>query len=312
MARWNRPRSRRVEFDRFFPRSRWVNSDRFFAPSIPLPARGGIRAHSRIGEFATSWWGRRWIQTLESFQVHSRLNRGRSYARRGQVLHLEIANQKATATVQGSIPIPYNVTIELRRIPIAQWRKVGKAMASRVAIAARLMAGVLPPEAEESFAKAGVALFPARDVDLITSCDCPDFSNPCKHIAAVYYLLAEQFDRDPFLLFRLRGMEREQFVAMLGKSGRTQCTPGDVSESEPARETCAPSANPEVFWRGRPFPDDRYGQVALSGEAAPLARRLGSFPFWRGQRDFLEAMSDLSSKAAERGLAVLVKSAARG
>ena len=310
MTRRNRPRSRRVELDRFFPRPRRVDSDRFFAPSIPLPARGGIRAHSRIGEFATSWWGRRWLQTLESFQVRARLNRGRSYARRGQVLHLEIANQKVTATVQGSIPIPYNVTIELRRIPIAQWRKVCKAMASKVAIAARLMAGVLPPEAEESFAEAG--LFPTRDADLITSCDCPDFSNPCKHIAAVYYLLAEQFDRDPFLLFRLRGIEREQFVAMLGKSGRTQRTAGDVIESEPARETRAPSANPEVFWRGRPFPDDRYGQVALSGEAAPLARRLGSFPFWRGQRDFLEAMSDLSSKAAERGLAVLVKSAARG
>ena len=312
MARWNRrglrPGSR--------PRPRWVDFDRFFAPSIPLPARGGIRAQSRIGEFATSWWGRRWIQTLESFQVRSRINRGRSYARRGQVLHLEIANQKATATVQGSIPVPYNVTIELRRIPIVQWRKVCKAMASNVAIAARLMAGVLPPEAEQSFAQAGVALFPARDADLITSCDCPDPSNPCKHIAAVYYLLAEQFDRDPFLLFRLRGMEREQFVAMLGKSGRPQRTAGDVGESEPARESRATSANlaanPEVFWRGRPFPDDRYGQVALSGEAAPLARRLGSFPFWRGQRDFLDAMSDLSSNAAERGLAVLVKSAARG
>src|SRR5271170_4777739 len=139
MARWDRPRSQRG------------NSQRFFAPSNPLPARGGIRAHSRIGEFATNWWGRRWIQTLESFQVHARLNRGRSYARRGQVLHLEIANQKVTATVQGSIPTPYNVTIELRRIPISQWRKVGKAMAAKVAIAARLMAGALPPEAEKSF-----------------------------------------------------------------------------------------------------------------------------------------------------------------
>ncbi len=305
MARWNRPRSRRVKFDR---------SGRFPAPSIPLPARGGIRAHSRIGEFATSWWGRRWIQTLESFQVRARLNRGRSYARRGQVLHLEIANQKVTATVQGSIPIPYNVTIELKRVPIAKWRKVGKAMASKVAIAARLMAGVLPPEAEQSFAEAGVALFPTRNEDLITRCDCPDPSNPCKHIAAVYYLLAEQFDRDPFLLFRLRGMEREQFVAMLGAIGdsRTDRTAGDGGESHPARETRAPSTNPEVFWRGRPFPDDRYGHVALSGEAAPLVRRLGRFPFWRGQRDFLEAMSDLSSKAAERGLAVLVKSAAPG
>jgi len=153
MARWSRPISR------------WVNFDRFFAPSIPLPAPGGIRARSRIGEFATSWWGQRWIQTLESFQVRSRLNRGRSYARRGQVLHLEIANHKVTATVQGSIPIPYNVTIELRRIPIAQWRKVSKAIASKVAIAARLMAGVLPPEAEECFAEVRAALFPSRYAD---------------------------------------------------------------------------------------------------------------------------------------------------
>jgi hypothetical protein len=110
--------------------------------------------------------------------------------------------------------------------------------------------------------------------DLITSCDCPDFSNPCKHIAAVYYLLAEQFDRDPFLLFRLRGMERKQFVAMLSKSegSRTRRTAGDVSESEQVRETRAPSSNPEVFWRGRTFHDDHFGQVALSGEAAVLAR----------------------------------------
>jgi uncharacterized Zn finger protein len=294
------------------PRSRWVNFDRLFAPSIPLPARGGIRAHSRIGEFATSWWGRRWIRTLESFQVRARLNRSRSYARRGQVLQLAIANHQVTATVQGSIPIPYNVTIELKRIPITQWRKVGKAMASKVAIAARLMAGVLPPEAEECFAEAGVALFPARDADLIISCDCPDFSNPCKHIAAVYYLLAEQFDRDPFLLLRLRGMEREQFVAMLGKGERSPARRklGEVSESAPAPANRDLATNAEVFWRGRALPDDRSAQVALVGEPAPVARRLGSFPFWRGNRDFLEAMSDLSSSAAERGLTVLVKSAA--
>jgi uncharacterized Zn finger protein len=203
------------------------------------------------------------------------------------------------------------VTIELGRIPIAQWRKAGKAMVSKVAIAARLMAGVLPPEAEECFAEAGVALFPARDAELITFCDCPDFSNPCKHIAALYYLLAEQFDRDPFLLFRLRGMEREQFVAMLGKgeSSRARRKLGEVSESEPAPAIRDLAANAEVFWRGRPLPDDRYGQVALSEEPAPVARRLGSFPFWRGKRDFLEAMSDLSSSVTERGLTVLVKSA---
>jgi uncharacterized Zn finger protein len=300
MAHWDRPRAR----------SRWANFDRFSAPSIPLPAIGGIRARSKIGEFATSWWGRRWIQTLESFQLHSRLTRGRKYARRGQVLDLEITNHKVTAAVQGSIPIPYQVTIELRRITLAQWRKVGKAMAAKVAIAARLIAGALPPEAEACFAEAHVALFPRRAGDLNTSCDCPDPSNPCKHIAAVYYLLAEQFDRDPFLLFRLRGMEREQFVAMLGDGERDRTATGiaSVNESQPAVAKHDLATNVEVFWRGRPFPDERYGEVALYGEGAPVARRLGSFPFWRGSRDFLEAVSDLSSRAAEHALSVLARS----
>ncbi|HJU29528.1 MAG TPA: SWIM zinc finger family protein [Candidatus Binataceae bacterium] len=229
------------------------------------------------------------------------------------MLHLAIDDHKATATVQGSIPIPYNVSIELRRISMSQWRKAGTAIASKVAIAARLMAGALPPEAEECFAEAGVALFPACDADLIASCDCPDFSNPCKHIAAVYYLLAERFDRDPFLLFRLRGMEREQFVAMLGKGERPSPERAPVlNEAEPSPATCELAANAEVFWRGRPLPDDSYGRVALSEEPAPVARRLGSIPFWRGKRDFLEAISDLSSGAAESAVAILVKSAAPG
>jgi uncharacterized Zn finger protein len=117
-----------------------------------------------------------------------------------------------------------------------------------------------------------VALFPARDADLITSCDCPDFSNPCKHIAAVYYLLAELFDRGPFLLFRLRGMGREQFVAMLGKGENSPVRRqlGEVSKSEPAPAIHDLAVNAEVFWRGRPFPDDRYGQ-SPSGAANAIS-----------------------------------------
>jgi uncharacterized Zn finger protein len=235
---------------------------------------------------------------LESFQVRSRLNRGRSYARPGQVLHLEITNHKVTGMVQGSIPIPYNVTIELRRIPIAQRRKAGKPMASEVAIAARLMVGVLPPEASTASPRRGRAVSGARRRfgHLLR---LPRFLQPMQTHCRGLLPADRAVHRDPFLLFRLRGMEREKFVAKLdkGESSPARRKLGEVSESEPAPAIRDQGANAEVFWRGRPFPDDRRGQVALSGELTP---RLGSFPFWRGQRDFLEAMSDLSSSAAER------------
>ena len=40
-------------------------------------------------------------------------------------------------------------------------------------------------------------------------CSCPDSEVPCKHLAATFYLLAEAFDEDPFLILRWRGRDRE-------------------------------------------------------------------------------------------------------
>ena len=77
----------------------------------------------------------------------------------------------------------------------------------------------MPQDIEQAFADSGLSLFPAKMKDLETDCSCPDWSNPCKHIAAVYYLLGEEFDRDPFLIFKLRGMEREGLVGLLKSAG---------------------------------------------------------------------------------------------
>jgi uncharacterized Zn finger protein len=282
---------------------RWNDDfDRFYPPSIPLPAKGGIRAQSRRGTFANSWWGRRWLETLESFQLHSRLARGRSYARRGQVLQLEIAEQKVTATVQGSRPQPYIVTITLKRIPLVHWHKVVRKLATRIAIAARLIAGELPEEVEQYFREAGVSLFPARKDDLITACSCPDSSNPCKHVAAVYYLLAEQFDHDPFLLLNLRGIGRKEFAAMLGGPQSASDT-GESAASEAAPPL---TADPGTFWRAGRLPEI-LSDITITEQSAPLARRLGNLPFWRGQTDFLEALATMSRGASERAVSLLLR-----
>jgi uncharacterized Zn finger protein len=83
-------------------------------------------------------------------------------------------------------------------------------MASQAIFAAKLLSGEMPQNIEEAFAEAKVSLFPTSEQDLDTECSCPDWANPCKHIAAVYYLLAERFDEDPFLIFKLRGEPRKR------------------------------------------------------------------------------------------------------
>ncbi|MFZ0887306.1 MAG: SWIM zinc finger family protein [Candidatus Binataceae bacterium] len=281
---------------------------RYYPPSRPLPAKGGIKARSQRGEFAASWWGRRWIAVLESFGLGARLNRGRSYARRGQVVHLEIKEGALVAGVQGSRADPYSVHIRLKQISNVQRGRLGAALADDIAIAARLMAGELPPELERCFAKVGAPLFPERAKDLITSCSCPDSSNPCKHIAAVFYLLAEEFDRNPFLLFELRGLARDEFTTLLGAAAGSAHS---VQEAEPQASAAAKplTANPQRFWHCGQVTDSSCSEVPPDGEAAPLAKRLGPIPFWRGDTDFLAEIGQASRQAAARALEILARNA---
>jgi uncharacterized Zn finger protein len=278
--------------------------DWYFPPSKPLRAEGGIRSQSKKGTFGESWWARRWIQVLEGFSIGSRLTRGRSYARGGQVLAIAIENGKVTARVQGSRPRPYDVAIEVKTLSKAEWSKVVEALGRQALYAAKLLAGEMPPDIEEVFKEVGLSLFPARLDDLETDCSCPDWSNPCKHIAAVYYLLGEEFDRDPFLIFALRGMDRDALIARLGTA----------APSSPEMRTLPRPAEPlsvemPTFWGDSGArPDDSSDAVEIPREPAALARRLGGFPFWRGETPLLDSLAPIYAAASPRGLDVLLGS----
>src|SRR5215218_651606 len=191
----------------------------YYPKSTPRQAKGGIKAQSKRGGFGESWWAKRWIQVLESFNIGARLSRGRSYARNGQVLAIAIEKGKVEAKVQGSRPRPYDVTIEVKTLSESEWAKVIDALGRQALFAAKLLAGEMPQDIEPLFQEVGLSLFPAKLGDLTTACSCPDWSNPCKHIAAAYYLLGEEFDRDPFLIFTLRGLGRDALIAALGAAG---------------------------------------------------------------------------------------------
>jgi uncharacterized Zn finger protein len=289
MGRWGR------DFD--YPR---------FPPSTPIAAKGGIKAQSKRGAFGETWWAKRWISVLEGFQIGARLGRGRAYARSGQVLSIEVEKGEVTAEVQGSRPKPYQVHIRVKPLTEAQWRRLGAVLSREALFAAKLLAGEMPRDIEQAFGEAGLSLFPERAGDLATECSCPDWSNPCKHIAAVYYLLGEEFDRDPFLLFRLRGLKRQELAALLEEGGGLQ------AKAEPAAgEPPAPlAADPEVFWNGGQIGEGLFGEVRISGSPAALLRRLGNFPFWRGEKPLLEALEPAYRAAAARGLEVFAGGAA--
>jgi uncharacterized Zn finger protein len=186
-------------------------------PARPIRVEGGIKARSKRGAIGEQWWSRRFIGVLESYGMSGRLARGRSYARAGQVLDFELAQGKITAQVQGSRARPYQVKIGVLPLTTAQWRRVQDRLASQALFRAKLLAGEMPHEIEEVFDECGTPLFPRSAGDLDMRCSCPDWEVPCKHLAAVCYVLAEEFDRDPFGLLAWRGKGREELLAALSQ-----------------------------------------------------------------------------------------------
>jgi uncharacterized Zn finger protein len=268
--------------------------DDFSAWSGPREAKGGIRAANKRGRFGESWWAQRWIAVLESFNIGGRLARGRNYARRGQVLSIDIGKGCVEARVQGSRPAPYAVSIKVRPLSPAEWKRLAGQLSTQAIFLAKLLAGEMPRDIETAFRGAGLSLFPEKATELSTECSCPDWSNPCKHVAAVYYLLGEDFDRDPFLIFRLRGVDRGEFLEMLGQSKPSAAV---ADEPPPAAEPLSATD----FWTAKELPPDSLGDVTTRRPTAALPRRLGNLRFWRGEVPLLDALEAAYERAADAG-----------
>ena len=284
-------------------RSGW-GSD--FPPARPRKAEGGIKSQSKGGKFGESWWAKRWIQVLESFQIGARLGRGRSYARGGQVLSITIEKGQVRAKVQGSRPKPYEITIRVKTLTETEWTKVLNALSRQVLFVAKLLAGDMPQDIEPLFQEVGLSFFPTKRDDLKTDCSCPDSSNPCKHIAATYYLLGEEFDRDPFLIFKLRGMDREDLMTGLAKTGMVSAVASEstATTSRPPEPLSAESAS---FWgKADSRIDDLVGSVEIPHEVAAQCRRLGGFPFWQGESQFIDGLTAIYAAASPRGMDVFL------
>lgn len=298
--------------------------------------KGGIRAQSKRGKFGQSWWAARWNETLEEYDIGERLSRGKTYARTGRVSKLDIKKGRVVATVHGSEK--YKVDIAIKKFQTAQWEKVAQKMLANPLTVARLLSGRMPDDIEDVFKDLRLRLFPSMK-DLETDCTCPDWANPCKHIAAIFLLMAEEFDRDPFMLFRLRGIDRGELLEMAGlgkrksknagsagtlvpkevvggkkKNQNRQSTTDPFMDGMPGHAGVAAktdtagqqkiSADPFAFW-GQDSSSYEPGDITAPSIPAALVKQLGSFPFWRGEDNFVSAMEEIYKNASETGASVV-------
>ncbi len=278
----------------------------------------------RRGEFTTTWWGRAWIEALEQRASldPNRLPRGRTYARHGHVAGLELAPGAVSALVQGSRRQPYRVKVAMRQFTETDWDRLLDAVVARAAHAAALLDGDLDPGIVEDARAAGVELLPGAG-DLRPRCSCPDWADPCKHSAAVCYLVARELDKDPFALLLLRGRPRDEILDEMRQRRRGATTvdapaPGVPGEGADAgiRATEAwrrePGALPEVpavrahpgrlaTWPVDPPPSAPFtagGLIAVAEDAVERAWRMARGD--TGSHLGLDPDADLARRSAAR------------
>jgi uncharacterized Zn finger protein len=265
------------------------------APKKP-PPEGGIK----LKKGGTTWWGERWIAALT--QVLSgdagRLSRGRTYARAGRVHDLVIENGRVEAHVTGTRAEPYVISIALAQLPPEVWDRAIAGMAARAQFSAELLAGRMPENIEEVFGE-GSGLFPGRRSELSTRCSCPDWGDPCKHVAAAHYILGEALDRDPFLLFELRGRSRARVLEALRVARSGDASAGAASETAVATVEL-PGLAPSDY-EGAPLPLAEF-HYAFEAPATPgaMLRQLGAPAAWSAERSPAELLAPLLHAASER------------
>lgn len=229
----------------------------------------GIKPRSKRGAFATTWWGRRFTDAVEEAAGPGRLSRGRTYARAGQVVHLDVGTPgtrtagRVLATVQGSRSRPYDVVLTLGTWDAETRGELADALAADPSVLTAVLGGKLPEAFEQLCLDAGLVLLPRSLSDLRTSCTCPDLVEPCKHAAAVVYLLAERLDDDPFTVLRLRGVDRDGLLSLVAERRAVLDDAGGTGEVGDGGGRAAPARRAAVggplpadasFWRGRPLP----------------------------------------------------------
>ena len=251
-------------------------------------------------------WSEAWLQALASFSHPGRMRRGQQFADRRRVRRLEVKVGEITADVAGPglkekgrdvlggrdiLDRWYHVTIQLPPLGDGTWDKIVERLASQALYSARLLQGEMPPEVVRVFDALGAPLFPEA-ATLTASCTCPDWEVPCKHVVAVYYLLAERFDEDPFLLFLVRGRSQEQLLAML-RQQRQSTSVATANEREKARMSVRPVAptNEETyqappleqvldtFWDAGPGIQQVVFHISPPLTPLPQIKRLGPQPF---------------------------------
>lgn len=258
------------------------------SPPQPVPDDGVAASNQRLG-----WVGKAWRDLIGNAHEHAedRVARGRNYAKRGRVRALSIDPGLATAEVVcAEYERPH---IRVKDFSSNEWNKVEKALTARLSLLAELLEGELSPSLAEALEASGVPLMPSWS-ELSFDCECGDHEMPCTHASALFFVLADAIDGDPFLLLTLRGRTRDQLLSQIRRHW------GDDSPAAPETPPLD-DPDPQADWFTSPTPIPDF-PTPIPSKVDPAAGLLSLGPP-PDDADLRQALLPIYEKGAEIALA---------
>lgn len=254
-----------------------------------------------------TWWGEAFVESLTSFIDHGRLSRGRSYRTDRRVLSFDMQDNQVKATIRGNVnpyfgvykEPKYKVTLSFKKLSKIQWSKVVDKICSHPGWLSKLMLNEIPSDIDSAFEEGG--LLPKSYNDVEAKCTCPDYENPCKHIAGVYYCIAEMLDSQPMLLFPLHGISIDELQEQLrnndlGRAFAEHLSSPKHIEVEVQKIKFTPitekAINKDNYWSMPNFEFDKNDD--FEPITASIIKKQGDYPsFWERQNSFVRSMEDI-------------------
>lgn len=221
--------------------------------------------------FGKTWWGEKWLQSLNDIDYSNRLPRGRAYAGKGAVKYIEIQTNVIRAEVAGSRHFPYEVEIEIPIFSQAEKHQFVKEISAQPGIISKMLSRKLDPYALNIANRCGLKVFPSSWEDFSMICSCPDWAVPCKHLAAVIYQLSLEVDNNPFLIFELHGLNLLKVLSEAGiEVNEKSMNIPDFTEKLGSVSDCELSSSEKELAR-----ENAYRKIEFSG-IKPLLEQLCS------------------------------------
>jgi uncharacterized Zn finger protein len=272
-----------------------------------------------------TWWGVEFVSALEGFIDPGRLQRGKAYRTDNRVLKYDIGGSTVTATIRGNKnpyfgvtkEPKYKVVLKFKVISIKAWQEIIQRLCKNAGWLSKLMLNEIPKDIQQAFGQH--CFLPASFKDIEASCSCPDYANPCKHIAGVYYKIAHILDSNPMLLFPLRGLQADELhnelkKSELGKAFVEHLTIPEDIEMEYAQHLFSPiitsekikQATQEQFWNMPQWDLDKQSTDNIEDICASLIKKQGDYPaFWDRPNSFINAMEYFYSHTKQKNKRML-------